>query len=93
MFRRKHKHKFVYHQVYSGAAMVTQYGECACGEQTKRELTPAGYQQLGWWMELFPEWDRTAVTNGILYGLLPYPMTWDPEWRMLTRDELLSAVE
>lgn len=70
---RKHRHEWEFPYVYSGAANTVKVQRCACGEET-RELTPAGYQQIGWWVEL--GLSREEAYGGVLAGALPYPMVW-----------------
>lgn len=70
-FRRKHKHKWEYSAVYSGAANTVKVKRCLCGLEI-RELTPAGHQQIGWWLQLGLSLEEAH--DGVLDGSLPSPL-------------------
>ena len=98
LFTRKHRHQFETRFIYSGAANTAKWVECECGERTQPELTPAGLQQVGWWMQIFPEWEYATIIHGVENGTLPYPFVWtgaQPDGslgRLLTRDEALGLM-
>lgn len=51
-FKRKHKHHFEHGRfIYNGATVGAKISECKCGE-VRSELTDAGCQQVGWWIQL-----------------------------------------
>ena len=74
IWKRPHRHDWRGKWHYSGAAAVSSYRVCDCGAETPRELSAAGFQQVGWWMRIHPEWDVAAISNGVAYGWLPYPV-------------------
>jgi hypothetical protein len=71
LFRRRHTHRWKPREIYSGAANTVKILTCECGEE-QRELTGAGYQQIGWWLDLGLSWEEAKA--GVLSGELPYPM-------------------
>lgn len=74
-FNRKHKHKWQSKSAHCGPAVTVKWVECQCGKQEARRLTPAGWQQVTWWMSL--GMDGLEATQGVLSGDLPYPMVID----------------
>src|SRR5215470_1371483 len=76
----RHRHKMRYRDVYGGVygiAVVAQIGECDCGEREGR-ITEAGYQTIGWIMDLSTETElphtfesaKFMVLHGRSYELL-----------------------
>jgi hypothetical protein len=61
---------------YCGAANTAKHLTCECGEE-ERIMTPAGHQQVHWWISLgltYPE-----AFSGVLRGTLPYPVVWSED--------------
>ncbi len=50
MWRRKHRHSWTHMEVWNGITLGARIATCSCGEE-RFELTGAGWQQVGWWMQ------------------------------------------